>query len=503
MVEDSSAAPTDLPGAPNRGNLPTFLDKQDEGVLRDVLQELDKERSQRAELQAKIRILEQQGQSDGRHTASSAFQSPDESITRGDRFFAMEAERDGYLQLVEALTKDRPAFSKQQRLPLHVVRLLEIVPWDPRARHHLFGDEALWEWQILGADKTWQARLRFFPTIFKTMPVVAPRAGKTVGEAPTSSSPPKQCVLTNIEVTQIWNIDKGYPLPQDGGDWVWIGGWRIEKHSEADEDGWSYSNDLDLTLDLSYYAEFRPPQLGTPNLVKRRRKWTRTRVLVDYPQASIMTKEFLKLLAEKASLDVSVNKLSSQLVETKMKLTTMESDHLTLQEETSRKISQLERELEEKNKLLEAVQQHGGIDASTLATKKDQVKELRSSVTAWVSGTVAKRQMHDAGINSDKSAAEASNVREDGVALDAAPSLGSGIGSNDVTQMVFGSLKGKSADFFEKIKQKGGEELEKIKKQNKGRSPWTPTSTRKSTNGESEQAHVNESVQSGSSTTEA
>lgn len=451
---------------------PLFLEKQNEGVLRDVLDELDRERSQRAELQARMKKMSEELQSMRRSY------KPHNGIvpTNGGSLVALQAERDGYLEIIQALTQDRPVFSKQQKLPIHVVRLLEVMPWDPRARQYLFGQEGVYEWQILGADKNWQTQLRYFPTVFKTLPIVVPQPGRTVGEAPTSSSPPRQCVLTNLEVSQILNIDKGYPLPKDGGDWVWVGGWRIEKNTDTDTDGWSYSNDLDLTLESSYYSDFRPPERGTKNIVKRRRKWTRSRAMIDYPLASVMTKEYLKLVAEKASLDVSVQKLSSQLVETKMKLTTIETDHLTLQEETRSKIAKLEKELEEKNRVLEILQhQQEGSDAATvssLASKKDQVKELRSVVTAWVSNTVSKRQIP--GGSDDTSAIESvdgltgsDQIAEGG---DTAPKP-----SNDVKHLMFESLKGKGTDLFEKIKQKGGEELDKIKKQKSrpGLSPWS------------------------------
>ena len=496
--------------APKKASSPagsSFLENQTEGVLRDVLQELDRERSQRAEMEARVRILEQDLQAQrGISAASRSNKSnggkPAASIENSREFVAVKAERDGYLEIIDALTQDRPAFSKkQQRLPLHVVRLLEVIPWDPRARQHLFGKEVLYEWQILGADKTWQTQLRYFPTVFKTLPIVLPQPGKTVGEAPTSSSPPRQCVLTDLQVTQILNIDKGYPLPQDGGDWVWVGGWRIEKHSEAGKDGWSYSNNLDLTLESSYYSEFRLPQLGTKNLVKRRRKWTRSRVLIDYPQASAMTKEYLKLIAEKASLDVSVQKLSTQLVETKMKLTTLEAEHLSLQEETRRKIAKVEKELQDKNKVLEGLLQQGGLDTASiegLASKKDQVKELHSVVTAWVSNTVSKRQVGGSawtgGNSGDTVSTENSEALGDGDDEENGASASKAISTptatpkasnNDVKQLIFESFRGKGTDIFDKIKQKGGEEFEKIKKQQKGLSglpSWaTPKKTARTT----------------------
>eukprot|EP00429_Kryptoperidinium_foliaceum_P040692 CAMPEP_0176180144 /NCGR_PEP_ID=MMETSP0120_2-20121206/92309_1 /TAXON_ID=160619 /ORGANISM="Kryptoperidinium foliaceum, Strain CCMP 1326" /LENGTH=470 /DNA_ID=CAMNT_0017518351 /DNA_START=148 /DNA_END=1557 /DNA_ORIENTATION=+ len=436
--------------SPSKDKTPHAYLDQNEGVLRDVLEELDRERSQRAELEARLRKKEQELQA-ALNNRSLAVPGKGGDTPTQREFLKLQAERDGYLEILNLLTQGRPAFSKQQRLPLHVVRLLEVIPWDPRARQHIFGQETLWEWQILGADKTWQTQLRYFPTVFKTLPIVMPQPGKTVGEAPTTSRPPRQCVLTNIQVTQILNIDKGYPLPQDGGDWKWIGGWRIDKHSE-----------------------FRQPQKGTPNLVKRRRKWTRSRALIDYPQASAMTKEYLKLISEKASLEVTVDKLSTQLVETKMKLTTIEADQITLQEETNQKVAKLEKELQEKTKVLELLQEQESLDPTNLmASKKDQVQEIRSAVTAWVNSTVAKRPggKETTGCSSAKSDDNGGSTTATKVVTENTASTAKG--SSDSKQLMFESLKGKGTDFFEKIKLKGGEELEKIKKHHKSRSPWS------------------------------
>eukprot|EP00934_Nitzschia_sp_Nitz4_P006396 Nitzschia sp. Nitz4//scaffold137_size62074//3836//5380//NITZ4_006404-RA/size62074-processed-gene-0.78-mRNA-1//-1//CDS//3329535667//6386//frame0 len=456
---------------------PSFLENKNEGVLRDVLDELDRERSQRAELEARVRQLQQDLHSQKQQNAQS------HSTLSSRDFVALQAERDGYLQLINALTIDRPVFAKAEAstkkasrkpsnqpksLPLHVIRLLEIIPWDPRALPHLFGQETLYEWQMMGADKSWQPQLRYFPTVFKTLPIVVPQPGKTVGEAPTSSSPPKQCVLTNLQVTHIVNIDKGYPLPQDGGDWTWVGGWRIERSMHVDEEGWAYSNDVDLTQESSYYPAFKPPQKGTKNLVRRRRKWSRTRVMVDYPQASTYTRHYLKLLAEKASLDVSAEKMSTQLVETKTKLTALESDHLTLQEDTTRQFSQLKRTIDEQNHLLRLLQPEEELMApsgdSKLSNKKGQgVQEMRSAVSSWVSSTVAKRSTSD----------ESKLYDVEGSATKSAA-------STEFKQHLE-SLKGKGTDFLEKIKQKGGEELERIKKQNRsgGLASWATASAQK------------------------
>lgn len=487
FTTDDSASTSQRKGAAPQ---PSILEKQNEGVLRDVLDELDRERSHRAELAARMKKMAQELKTLQRVNASISG-----TVATDRTLLSLQAERDGYLELIHGLTQDRPAFSKQQKLPIHVVRLLEVMPWDPRARQYMFGQETVYEWQILGADKNWQTQLRYFPTVFKTLPIVVPQPGKIVGEAPTSSSPPRQCVLTNLEVTNILNIDKGYPLPKDGGDWVWVGGWRIEKNADTDAEGWSYSNDLDLKLESSYYCDFRPPERGTKNLVKRRRKWTRSRAMINYPQASTMTQEYLKLVADKATVDVNVQKLSTQLVETKMKLTTLEADHLALQENTNRRIATLEKELEEKNRILQGLQQQDGFDASTMASlssKKEQVKELRSVVTAWVTNTVAKRpilgQSEEANVMASFDHGDANNGT--------APSTEAAVPtnsktSNDVKQLMFESLKGKGVDLFEKIKQKSGEEIEKIKKQKvtSSLSPWKNNTT-SSTDNDTVSAHV-------------
>mmetsp|Transcript_29996 Transcript_29996/g.72030 ORF Transcript_29996/g.72030 Transcript_29996/m.72030 type:complete len:549 (+) Transcript_29996:98-1744(+) len=444
----------------------SFLEAQEEGVLNDVLEELDRERTKRAELEARVRELEQNLHTEKRkNTQSSNFSAKD--------YMSLKAEAGGYLELLNALTQDRPAFSTKQKLPVHILRMLEIIPWDPRARPHLFAQEQVYEWQMYRSDKTWQKELRYFPVFFKTLPIVNPAPGRTVNETPSSASPPKQCVLTNLEMSQIVNIDKGYPLPQDGGDWQWIGGWRIEKTGDTDEKGWSYSNSFEIASasSSSYYSELRIPDKGTRNIIKRRRKWTRSRVMIDYPQASEMTKEYLKLVAEKATLDVSLEKLSNQLVDTKMSLTTLEAEHLSLHDELKMQKAQLEKEIAEKNKILELLDvgseelvATAGIDSDGAAkddsatNPKAQVKELRSVVTQWVSNTVSKKQSGEGGVG--EMAADDATATTAGTTIEDSTNNASNAVSR---QIMFDSLRGKGRDLLENIKAKGGDEIERIK----------------------------------------
>ncbi len=448
----------------------SFLE-QDQGVLMDVLEELDKERHKRAELEAKVRVLEQELSIQRKKNSKSA------KITARD-YSLVKAERDGYKELLDALTQDRPAFStssmsrtqnraRPQSLPIHIVRLLEVMPWDSRAQQYTFGQEQVYEWQIYSADKTWQKELRYFPTFFKTLPIVVP--SKTMSdEAPKSQlffgnavSPPKQCVLTDLDGSTIYNIDKGYPLPNDGGDWEWVGPWKVEKNNDTDEEGWSYSNDTEIMSHIStYHGDFRVPKIGTANITKRRRKWTRARTLTDYPYASNMTREYLKLIADKSRLDSSVEKLSSQLVDTKMSLTTLEAE----KEQTDSKIQKLEQDLQHKNEALglteddEALSEpadnllritDGSVKSSDSSNKG---AEIRSAVTKWVSNTVQKTtkgEINGTETNGDHGS-HLSKLVEKSLAIQTQLHK-----QNDPKQQLFESLRDKGTGFLDILKPKG------------------------------------------------
>ena len=482
-----------------------YFSEQDEGVLRDVLEELDRERHKRAELEAQVRVLQEELHSQRRKSSQS-------TKTSVKDYTMVVTERDGYKEILDAITEDRPAFSAQNQndsnnsLPIHIIRLLEVMPWDARAQQYVFGMEQVYEWQIYTADKKWQKELRYFPQFFKSLPIVIPTPGKTVSEASRNNNPfggimiapPKQCLLTNLDVTTILNIDKGYPLPENGGGWTWVGPWKVEKNMETDEQGWMYSNDIQIRVDPSSYCnEFKLPEKGKANIMKRRRKWTRLRVLIDYPYASHMTRQYLKLVSEKAASDVNVDKLSGQLVETKMALTTIQADRLAYQERTNARIKELERELQDKNEILGSVETGAGLNLTSLARegsttsfgsagsdhsahkeykKVDQVAEIRSAVTQWVSNTVQKQRKNS---NGDVAAAEngSSNVDTKVNGESSAKATSTPINpmtaqeAHDAKQQLFDSLRDKGSGLFEILKQKGGEELDKIK-QGGGGLPW-------------------------------
>ena len=465
---DATPAVTEEASPPRRSS---FLE-QDQGVLMDVLEELDKERHKRAELEAKVRILEQELHVQKKKNSKSAKTSVRD-------YSLVKAERDGYKELLDAITQDRPAFStysasnQQQRkrqpqsLPIHIVRLLEVMPWDSRAQQYTFGQEEVYEWQIYSADKNWQKELRYFPTLFKTLPIVVPTPGKTMlEEAPksqpyfgTSVSPPKQCVLTDLEGTTILNTDKGYPLPNDGGGWAWVGPWTVEKNNDTDEEGWSYSNDIEIMSHIStYHGDFRVPEIGTANITKRRRKWTRARTLTDYPYASNMTREYLKLIAEKSRLDASVEKLSGQLVDTKMCLTTLEAE----KEQTDSRLKQLEQDLQHKNEALGLTENEAAsesadnvlriTDGSQSSDSASKGKEIRSAVNQWVSNTIQKSTKGDSN-STEANGDQGSHLSK---LVEKTLSVQSQLQKqNDTKQQLFENLREKGTGFLDILKPKG------------------------------------------------
>ena len=416
---------------------PVLSRTQTEGVLHDVLEQLDRERAKRAEVEAQMRKLSEKLKK--QQAAAALTQQPEQqqSISRHS-FVAMEAQVKGFRDIVDALTVGKPAIAaaasqasnnkenNNHTLPLHVVRLLEVMPWDPRTQEHIFGHENLYEWQIYDErEAKWQNHMRYFPTLFKTLPIVRPDGGGgQIQEDNDGSSnnkdrpllvflagdkkaarPSKHGLLTNDKMTAAYNIEDGYPLPQDGAVWEWIGGWRVDKHVKpattstdsletllCDENGWSYAfepqdflTDTPGAVSCCIGESLDNDEIPTgPKRSVRRRKWTRRRVLVSYPLASERTLQYLKVIAENARLSITASKISEQLVQTKMALT-----------ETEDKLEKTKAALQKQEELLRAI----GVDDIALNGKNDgdgvnplqdflskneQVKDIGSKITQWV-----------------------------------------------------------------------------------------------------------------------
>lgn len=329
----------------------------EEGVLRDVLDELDRERSRRAELESKVRKLQEE----------SSNQSSASDIVL-NQMTAKDAEITGYRQIVDALTLSKPAVAeaakkegqKQHTLPVHVIRLLEVIPWDPRAQQHIFVTESIYEWNIY-KNGSWQEQLRLFPTQFRTLKTVktALQDDRSLlfflagGELQQQTLRNKNRVLTNDAVTCLYDPVAGFPLPNNGGTWEWVGGWQTTaasvEETNSDTDWWSYAADprhffetnTDAVLDHPGQAVKKQWET-TLERPFRRRKWTRVRVLVDYPFCCESTQKYLRVLAENAKLSLTTAKVSQQLADTKATLTETEQNLITTQEELKQKETSLQ-----------------------------------------------------------------------------------------------------------------------------------------------------------------
>jgi hypothetical protein len=289
--------------------------------------------------------------------------------------------------------------------------LLEILPWDPRAQEHAFGVEEVYEWQIW-KQNVWHAHIRHFPNEFQVLPVKKPN------EEPQQqrrflldgSAPPQHTVLTNKSLTLLYKISNdnngtdggGYPLPHDGGTWQWIGGWQIDRHVtvsdptslkeitlDCDAQGWTFAKEARHFLT-------HPSQCCYDNMDRllanyksptatffRRRKWVRRRALVRYPHASEATLQFLNLLAENAKLNMSMTKLSDQLVETKTKLTEAEATLIATKEDLTHHAQMLETELKQREELVRVLQSSfiasDDVETDSLNKKqKDQLQSIRA-----------------------------------------------------------------------------------------------------------------------------
>lgn len=188
----------------------------------------------------------------------------------------------------------------------------------------------------------------------------------------------------------------------------------------CDKDGWQYARDAQDFLEestTSLKVSSNNNNDDEKKLVVRRRKWVRRRILQDYPYASEKTKEYLKMMAENARLSVTVNKISDQLVETKLALT-----------ETEEELARTKADLANKDALLHAMgikdEQvaivHTGGDSMPEAktktfqeflSKSEQVQEFGSKISQWVHSA---RKMSDDSGQAEKDAASATAAISEG-----------------------------------------------------------------------------------------
>lgn len=392
------------------------LQQQEQGVLRDVLDELDRERTRRAELEAEVRKLKDK-EKNLRHTLAASAQEQESSknvhVSKRE-LIAMRTERDGFKELIDALTADNDAVSvamnsREKTLPLQMVRMLEIMPYDPRAVMGAKVEEEVYEWQVYKGGK-WTGLLWNFPPAFRKLPVVQPNHGALVEDSTSRrlfpELPPKQTVLTDEKVTKIIKIDQGFSLPNDGGTWAWVSGWRVDKHVGAedewnkrqidcDEEGWSYAEAIEHFVNSPTELCWESADISNDVAQRpyRRRRWTRQRVLLSYPRASQTSLHFLRILAENARLSVIVTKLTDQLVDTKHKLTEAESVIISTKEQFAKEIELMKREIKLRDETILRLPREGGDNGDRTPSKPkgndlrldQQFDKVRNAAGSWVS----------------------------------------------------------------------------------------------------------------------
>ena len=136
-------------------------------------------------------------------------------------------EKDDYFNIIKAMTPNDNAIlmaskKSSETLPLEVVQLLELMPWDDRTRSHVADCDVLHQWQVYDSKgKVWVDRYDLFPN--------------------DSDYSPSQ--KSDSKSTK--NPLDSHTLPTRGT-WQWIDNWKLDgvphHHSSQDNDDcWTYA----------------------------------------------------------------------------------------------------------------------------------------------------------------------------------------------------------------------------------------------------------------------
>jgi hypothetical protein len=446
-----------------------------EEKLQSVQADLEQERAKRRELEAQIAHLtttaRQKQQLAKTVTSKKKANAPPSHF----QMVALQTEVQGYQQIVNALTAGRPAIdfaiaqelrrskteeasstsmamssssilvNPHQAIPLHTIRLLEFMPWHPQAREAAIVKEEVWEWQVYDEKNSWRSELSYFPTFFKALPVIAQPTA-------TSNNINHKAVWTNESLT-LRLVDpcdgRRSVLPQmwDSPTWKWIGEWQVQTVTDdnmvamyRDQDGWSYATEAShfllaetSQLPSHYLMEptCLPPQVvaltkdshanhtrakPSPRTLIRRRQWSRSRVLVDYPHACEASVHFLALLAQTQELLLTNSHLQTCYQQTQQSLAdahrqlvkqheaheqcikSLEQEHLHQIELLERQRGPPPRQFVPSNVVLEDDHRDDDNDDATKYSLSDQlIKMDRSLLLNPEDGTMDRRTDHAKG----------------------------------------------------------------------------------------------------------
>ena len=330
-------------------------------------------------------------------TLSQSKSSKDAENTKKSRenhLKQLVTERDGYLTLINALTSDNDAVKLSAKksassLPLHIVRFLEIMPWDDRAQDYISEWEVVTEWQAYDvrtgywSDKKVKAVPLFRQLPINKMEMCDSRADSNTepmdAKSPTAvlqhvfdSFALNGRVLTNASCSHMLDLSGGYPLPAKGT-WEWVGNWvltdgAINSYTSTvvdAEGGWNYADNIEALISDGS-GRIDKKALATSRF--RKRTWSRQRVLVAYPGISQATKQMLSMSAQNAKLKLALSKLHDQIND-------MQNESIQKEEEHNQKMATLMSQLS----AAEAdVLRKQGVIANLLTTVNEKKNAIKS-----------------------------------------------------------------------------------------------------------------------------
>ena len=315
----------------------------------------------------------------------------------------LTTERDGYLTLIDALTissstgTDAISLSSKRApgtLPLHIVRFLEVMPWDERCQDYISTLESVCQWQAFDTRiGCWSDKRMMGVSTFKQLPLLKLGMDDTGNSynngiisnafelfAGNSSSgngngSGSGTVVTNQACSHILDLTNGFPLPHQGT-WEWVGNWCLGGVNAPvrqgvvgmEEEGWTYADSLHALLPNDGNNSSSGSNSGNGNSASassngtqdravstsrfRKRTWQRRRVLISYPACSQRSKQMLSMNAHNAKLTLALSKLHNQVHDMQNSLIQKDEECEQIKAKLNNKIVETERDLENKQRMV-------------------------------------------------------------------------------------------------------------------------------------------------------
>lgn len=246
------------------------------------------------------------------------------------------------MDLVGALTTGVDAITlaannAEGTLPLHIVRFLEVMPWDDRVQDYISVEEEVVQWQAFDTRTGFWSdkRMKSLPQ-FRYLPInnmddtEIPFSPVGKIQQAIDSFGSNASFVTDRAYSQILDLTHGFPLPTKG-EWEWISNWRIESSSlktssSNGNESWEYSDEIKYLLAKDNGSGLTSHVPRTTSRF-RKRIWKRCRVLTSYPGISQRTRQMLKMNSHNSKLTLALSKLHDQVNDMQNKLTRQEEVH--------------------------------------------------------------------------------------------------------------------------------------------------------------------------------